>query len=98
MAQFIDNGSFTIKGFKLFWKIRHWGGASNAYENHRGIAVCVNAESGKERELIVEFPFNMYFFEKPRSQRDFEAKLFQEVELALDQGWDPKSRGKAKTW
>lgn len=98
MAQFIDNGSFTINDWKLVWKIRHWGGASTPYENHRGLSVSVSAESYKKRELIIELPFNIYFFDKPRSQSDFESKLIQEVEMALDEGWNPASRGKAKTW
>jgi len=85
----------TVGEDDLQWRVRHWGGASNAYENHRGISVSVCVEPGRTKELLVEFAFTDYFFKAPPQQAPFERRLRSAVEAAIAEGWRPLSRGRA---
>lgn len=94
MAKFRSSGHISVGHSDFKWQIRHWGGASNAYENHRGIAVSVFAEPGKTKELRIEFSFTAYFFSAPPQQAEFENRLRAAIEAAIEAGWRPSSRGK----
>jgi hypothetical protein len=95
MGKFKHSGIVSIGNTEYQWHVRHWGGASNAYENQRGLSVSVCAEPGRTKELLVEFAFTDYFFEPPPQQAEFERRLGAAVEAAIEAGWRPLARGKA---
>jgi hypothetical protein len=95
MAKFVPFGTIEIQGETFEWHVRHFGGASTAYENHRGISVGVCKEFGQYRELIINFSFTDYFFDPPKSQSVFNGRLSNCIKEALSKGWKPFSRGKA---
>jgi len=95
MAKFKYFGVVHIGGTKCQWHIRHYGGASTAYENQRGLSVSVCAEPGRTKELVVEFAFTDYFFKPPPQQAEFERRLYMAVEGAIEAGWRPLARGRA---
>lgn len=93
MKSFPTAGSIAINQLELHWNILHWGGCSNAYENHRGLAVKIVLVPNKTKELILEFPFDCYFFGPPKSKQEFLENLSCGIELALNNGWIPEKRG-----
>ena len=95
MSKFKHTGNMRVGDNDLQWHVRHWGGASNAYENHRGISVSVCVEPGKTKELLIEFSFTDYFFTAPPQQAPFEKRLRIAIETAIEVGWSPLARGKA---
>ena len=95
MSKFKDTGSVSIGDTEFKWHVRRWPGASNAYENYRGLSVAVCVESGRPKELHVEFTFADYSFERPKHQAEFERRLRSAIEAAMESGWRPLARGKA---
>lgn len=91
------NGTIKVRNVEYFWEIMHYGGASNMYENYRGIAVSVKLANENLKELLIEFPFSKYKFTKP-NKSIFEKDLLRNIEEALDSGWDPNKRGKKYTY
>ena len=85
--------SVTIDGVTYQWELRHgWGAAPGA--GYRGVSVSVWARRHQTRELIVDFPFELFGREPPAA-----AKLLAAVERAIPEaiaaGWAPDSRGRA---
>ena len=95
MAKFKTSGQLEVQGVELQWHVRHWGGASNAYENHRGLSVSVCVEPNRTKELIIDFPFTDYFFDAPKSELELNSRLRSCVEAAMEAGWHPHSRGRS---
>lgn len=94
MSKFKHFGVIVLHGNEYQWHVRHWGGASNAYENHRGLSVSVCLDPGRKKALLVEFAFKDYFFDAPRQQTEFEQRLRSAIDIAIDAGWRPLARGK----
>ncbi len=98
MARFLSAGTIFVSKGDFQWQVRHWGGASNAYENHRELVVSVFAHPGRTKELRIEFAFIDYFFTAPPQQAEFEERLRTAIEAAIEAGWRPFSRGKTFTF
>lgn len=98
MARFRSTGTISVSKGDFQWHVCHWGGASNAYENHRGLVVSVFAQPGRTKELRIEFAFTDYFFTAPPQQAEFEDRLRAAIEAAIEAGWRPFSRGKTFTF
>ncbi len=86
--------SVTVGGLTYQWELRHgWGAAPGA--GYRGVSVSVWVRRLQTRELIVDFPFELFGREPPPP-----AKLLAAVEraipAALADGWEPESRGRAR--
>lgn len=93
-------GSLTVDGFTLFWKL-----VSEPQEIRGrgpvGMRISVRAEGGRNRELILEYPFPRkaidqnglpHFPQRPTlSAKTIEVGIRQ----AMGAGYDPTSRGKA---
>jgi hypothetical protein len=95
MSAFTPLGEFELDGIRCEWFVRHYAGASNAYENHRGLSACVRVAGKQSKELIVDFDIGDYFFrKKPPSTVAFQSRLQECVRAALASGWKPESRGK----
>ncbi len=98
MSKFKDSGIIHTSDYEITWHVRHYGGASNIYENLRGLSVSVCVDPGHTKELIIYFPFKDYCFDRPDSQNEFEDRLSNIVQDAMNDGWNPNSRGRAKVW
>lgn len=95
MSRFKDTGEFEINSIQYIWRVRHYAGASTAYENHRGISVSVSLKEKIAKELIIDFPVKDYFFStRPKSTAEFKERLVKCVYGALELGWNPESKGK----
>jgi hypothetical protein len=94
MARFRSAGQISVCKGDFQWQVRHWGGASSAHANHRGLAVSDFAQPGRTKELRIEFDFTDYFFSAPAQQAEFEDRLRTVIEAAIEAGWRPFSRGK----
>lgn len=95
MSNIPKSGIIKIDGIELNWEIRHLGGASNLYENYRGLSVSVVQARGKTKELIINFHFQDYWWSLPRSKQDFLDRLKSSIKAASDAGWAPTKRGRA---
>jgi hypothetical protein len=64
-----------------------------------GARISVNVAEAARRELIVEFPFptdkNGDYLPVTPKQTFTQAEIDKAIRLALEDGWDPGSRGKA---
>ncbi|MRR55058.1 MAG: hypothetical protein EG822_11185 [Deltaproteobacteria bacterium] len=95
MSKTPKSGTIEIDGIELAWEIRHLGGASNMYENYRGISVSVVHTKGATKELIINFHFQDYWWALPPSKQEFEDRLTATIKEAIAAGWAPTRRGKA---
>jgi hypothetical protein len=95
MSRFAPSGEIEVDSVRYGWEVRHLSSASSAYFPVQGVSACVYLRKKKGKELIVDFPARDYFFVKPRSTREFEARLSKCVRGALSLGWKPEARGKA---
>ena len=91
-------GSFALGETILDWRLTSeplWS-ASHGY---KGACISVQAQGEVGRELILLYPYprDAYGSPMPLPQRpQISEKTIQEgVQLALEDGWDPHSRGKA---
>jgi len=94
MSRFIPSGEFEIDSVRYNWSVRHYAGASNAYENLRGLSANVRLKEKNTKELIIDFPLPDYFFTKPSSTTEFVERLRRCVRGATELGWKPESKGK----
>lgn len=83
----------AVAGETYEWELRHgWGAAPG--RGYRGVSVSVWARRHQTRELIVDFPFELFGREPPPA-----ARLLAAVERAIPQaiaaGWVADSRGRA---
>jgi hypothetical protein len=93
MARFEPQGSLKIGNHQIRWFVRHYGGGSSAYAEKHGLSIAVRSDQGK-RELHLDFAFEDYFFERPKSDSEFKERLSRCVLRALESNWAPNSRGK----
>lgn len=95
MSQSKHNGEFEINSIQYLWRVRHYAGASTAYENHRGISASISLKEKTAKELIIDFSVENYFFStRPKSTAEFAERLIKCVYGALELGWKPESKGK----
>lgn len=94
MSRFETSGEIEVESIRYGWEVRHFSSASSMYSPAQGISACVYLPKKRGKELIVDFPPKDYFFVKPRSTREFEARLRKCVSGALALGWRPEARGK----
>ena len=94
MSRFATSGEIEIGSVRYDWAVRHLASASSMYSPVQGISAGVRLQKKGGKELIVDFPPKDYFFVKPRSTREFEARLRKCVSGALALGWNPEARGK----
>lgn len=93
-------GSLALDGFNLSWKLISepqavWG------RGLVGMRISVRVESGRDRELILEFPFLRKAVDSiglphfPQRPKLFAKAIEGGIRQALAAGYDPTSRGKA---
>ena len=83
----------TVGGVVYQWDLRHgWGAAPGA--GYRGVSVSVWLRRQRTRELIVDFPFNL-FGNQPPPPVALQGAVEREIPQAIAAGWDPESRGRA---
>lgn len=88
------SGEFEIAGARYKWQAKRYAGMSNADSHYRGLAARVTLASGVFRELVIEFHPQDYPGQVAGSGRNFEARLIEYTQKAIDLGWRPESRGK----
>jgi hypothetical protein len=94
-------GSLTLDGLTMFWKLISEPQAREVRGPLVGMRISVRAEGGRNRELILEYPFPKkaidpsglpHFPQRPKlSAKTVEAGIRQ----AIAAGYDPASRGRA---
>lgn len=94
MSRFATSGEIEVESIRYGWDVRHFASASSMYSPVQGISASIYLSKKRGRELIVDFAPKDYFFVKPRSTREFEARLRKCVTGARALGWNPESRGK----
>jgi hypothetical protein len=89
-------GTVTVGDVALTWSIRsepQW----NTTAGDIGLRLSVTAAEGRHRELILQYPFvkrqkgASRFPDKPRVDP---IHLAADIGLAMEAGWNPKSRGR----
>ena len=94
MSRFATSGAIEVDSARYDWAVRLFASTSSMYSPVQGISASVRLQKKGGKELIVDFPPKDYFFVKPRSTREFEARLRRCVGGALALGWNPEARGK----
>ena len=95
-------GSVTINGINLIWQLVSEPqviGEGLTDLGLRGLRISVRAESGHNRELVLEYPFptkrNSVGLPQVPQRPKFSPKTVEaDIRKALAAGWDPVSRGK----
>lgn len=83
----------TVDGASFQWDLRHgWGAAPG--EGYRGPSVSVWLHRDQTRELIVDFPFELFGKATPPPAR-LQTAVESAITDAIEEGWDPQSRGRA---
>jgi hypothetical protein len=88
----------TIDGFHLIWNL-HREQLMPAQDDWTGMAIHVKIAEGVRRELYLEYP--VYYkeqhgvkFTEPPRPTIVPAKVVAHIRQAIEDGWDPDSRGK----
>lgn len=76
------------------WLVKHYAGEFTSHTNFRGISARVCLVDGKSRELIIDFDPEDYPLKRPASSAQFEERLIEYTQKAIDMGFKPDSRGK----
>lgn len=96
----MKNGIINVRGDEYRWSIyRQPKWATGQFEQHqlRGLAILVESIRPSCRRLILEFSIDpSRHGDMPQHQRFRinDSRLIECVEQAMDEGWDPESRGK----
>ena len=88
-------GTFEIDGLTLVWELMsepQW-----TTEGAKGLCVCVRLSQGSNRELNIEFPYDKTAY-VPQRPKLSNAIVETEARLAMTDGWNPESRGKAYSY
>ena len=94
MSKLDSSGQFTLGAEKFSWIVKHYSGESSADRNFRGISARVCLVGANCRELVIEFDRDDYPLKRPASSPQFEARLKEYTQKAVEEGWRPDSRGK----
>lgn len=95
-------GSMTLDGTNLTWKLISEPQLIEG-RSPRGLCISVRAEGGRNRELILEYPFPkkqnaIGILQVPQRPKFSPRTIEAGIRKALAAGWDPASRGKALTF
>ena len=83
----------VVDGNELFWQLRH-GWVLDQIEGLKGVSVSVWSKPGRTRELIIDFPFSVFGLKRSPRQSDLLKELPAAIHAAIENGWDPESRGR----
>jgi len=85
------SGKLVVDGYPLRWTLKSeqiWSPAGD----HAGLRLSVEREDEAHRELVLEYPFREGSrVARPDIDRD---RLGSDIRLAMDAGWNPRSRGR----
>jgi hypothetical protein len=84
----------TVDGVDYVWEVKRYWGASDMYNNFRGLAIRVFIEHNRGKELEIEFPFGEYNWHKHPNKATLVTRISQCIPEARHNGWDPSKRGK----
>jgi hypothetical protein len=92
-------GMVTVDGVALQWMLTSEPQWSNSGDGYKGLCISVTVVGEARRELIIEYPYPKGRDGRPLPvpQRPPVSPKLVEVAIrqALEDGWDPASRGKA---
>jgi hypothetical protein len=94
MSRFDSSGDFTIGADKFTWIVKHYAGEFTSNTNFRGISARVCLAEAKSRELVIDFDVQDYPLKRPASSQQFELRIIEYTQKAIEAGWRPDSRGK----
>jgi hypothetical protein len=87
-----DNTTVEVDGAEYAWSYRHgwvvWG------KGIKAVSVSVSLQTGRTRELVLDFTVNVADYDTPSDARVLRA-LPDGIRSAIAAGWDPESRGRA---
>jgi hypothetical protein len=90
------SGTLEVAGWPLRWSLKSeqiW----RPDGDHVGLRLSVERSDEAHRELILEYPFREMpggRTERPEVDRH---RLAKDIQLAIEAGWNPKSRGRPFT-
>jgi hypothetical protein len=90
------SGTLEVAGWPLRWSLK----SEQIWQpdgSHVGLRLSVERSDEARRELILEYPFREMpggKIERPEVDRH---RLAQDIALAIEAGWNPKSRGRPFT-
>ncbi|CAN5166101.1 hypothetical protein BH11PSE2_BH11PSE2_08180 [soil metagenome] len=86
------DGAAEIDGCNIVWSL-----TSEPVENgdgKKGLRISAQLAEGHHRELIIEFPYDTAAFH-PQKPKFAPGQIEAEIRLAIADGWNPESRGRA---
>lgn len=89
------SGTIEVDGWPLRWTLKSeqiW----SADGDHVGLRLSVERSDEQRRELILEYPFQEMGDRTGRPDID-PHRLENDIRLAIQEGWKPKSRGRPFT-
>jgi hypothetical protein len=92
----ISGGTVVIDEIALRWTVRSEPQKGTA-DGDIGLRLQVEVDGKAHRQLILEYPFEKgvrtpaRFLERTRAAPD---SLIADIRLAMEHGWEPKSRGR----
>jgi hypothetical protein len=83
----------VVDGEELRWRLRHTA-LHDKEIGMKGISVSVWRRPEKTRELILDFPYELFREDKSPNRNALVAVIRPAIEQAMAAGWDPDSRGR----
>ena len=87
--------TLTHDGQEYRWLYRHGWGNLRGGAGYYGVSVSVWLDPDRTRELVIDFPFSRFGMRTPPRRAVLLEAVLPALQLALEQGWDPESRGRA---
>jgi|SRR5579863_3950735 len=92
------DGLIEVEESKLRWELLsepQW----TSEDGYRGLRISVRREEGRQRELVLEYPFppkttGVGAPQLPQRPQFSVTQIETDVRRAIAEGWDPESRGK----
>ncbi|KQM67723.1 hypothetical protein ASE75_02065 [Sphingomonas sp. Leaf17] len=92
-------GAVTVDGVALDWTLVSEPQWSNSGDGYKGLCIAVRVAAEARRELVIEYPYPTDRDGRPLpvpQRPTVTPKLVEkDIRLALEEGWDLSSRGKA---
>ena len=92
------DGALVVDGAEMQWKLLSEPQWSNSGDGHIGMCIGVQVTGDARRELVIEYPYptDRRGRPKPVPQRPeiSQPMVERSIHQALDEGWDPQSRGR----
>ena len=89
-------GTLEVEGWPLRWTLK----SEQIWQpdgNHVGLRLSVERSDAAHRELILEYPFREMPGGKTERPDPDPHRIADDVRLAIEAGWKPKSRGRPFT-